>query len=86
MLRTGGRGPHAVSGKASNTCLESHLPRPSNPTSQPFRLHSEMASEAPEALRMLPFVVGVTPAEADKVDVPVSEQVKPADAALLRRR
>lgn len=45
MLRTGGRGPHEISGKASNTCPESHLARPSNRQIQPFRIDSEMASE-----------------------------------------
>jgi hypothetical protein len=48
MLRAGGRGPHEVSasGKASNTCLESHPPRPSNPPLTPFRSDSEMASKS----------------------------------------
>ncbi|MDQ2804222.1 MAG: hypothetical protein M3Y41_16665, partial [Pseudomonadota bacterium] len=42
---TGGRGPHDVSGKASNTCSESHPLRPSNPSHRPFRHDSEMASK-----------------------------------------
>jgi hypothetical protein len=45
MLRTGGRRPHEVSGKASNTCPESHLARPSNPYQHTFRLDFEMASK-----------------------------------------
>src|SRR5690349_7306359 len=45
MLRTGGRGPHDVSGKASNTCSESHPLRPSNPYPRTFHIDSEMASK-----------------------------------------
>src|SRR6185312_1018150 len=33
------------SGEASNTCSESHLPRPSNPSRHTFRIDSEMASK-----------------------------------------
>jgi hypothetical protein len=44
MLRTGGRHPHEVSGKASNTCPDSHLARASNPLDE-RRSDSEMASE-----------------------------------------
>jgi hypothetical protein len=36
-----------VSGKASNTCPESHLARPSNPSGKTFRVDSEMASKTP---------------------------------------
>lgn len=45
MLRTGGWGPHEVSGKASNTGSESHLAPPSNPPQLTFRFDSEMASK-----------------------------------------
>jgi hypothetical protein len=48
MLRTGGWGPHEVSGKASNTGSESHLASPSNPSQHTFRLDSEMASKLGE--------------------------------------
>ena len=45
MLRAGGRRPHEISSKASNTCLESHRARPSNPAPKTFRVDSEMASQ-----------------------------------------
>lgn len=44
MLRAGGRRPHEISSKASNTCLESHRARPSNSAQNTFRVDSEMAS------------------------------------------
>jgi hypothetical protein len=45
MLRAGGRRPHVISNKASNTCMESHRVRPSNPAPKTFRVDSEMASK-----------------------------------------
>jgi hypothetical protein len=45
MLRAGGRRPHVISNKASNTCMESHRARPSNPAPKTFRVDSEMATE-----------------------------------------
>ena len=45
MLPSAGRRPHEISGKASNTCWESHLARPSNPTQNTFRIDSETASK-----------------------------------------
>ena len=50
MLRAGDRRPHVISSKASNTCPESHLAWPSNPSRRTFSLDSEMASQAFQVL------------------------------------
>jgi hypothetical protein len=61
MLRAGGRRPHVISNKASNTCMESHRARPSNPAPKTFRVDSEMASQESgmSGASELPIITGM---------------------------